>query len=370
MHIHAKSAVIGNQLHNDICIEVEHGHITKISENCSQSADYQATGTVIPGFVDIHSHGGGGYYFSDTNLDNVKRAREVHRLHGTTSLVASLVTEPIGIIEEQVRRLAPLVDSGLFAGIHLEGPYLAEARCGAHEPALLRDPELDEIGAILDGAGDTISMVTLAPERTGGIEATQYLTSRGVKVALGHSQANGATTEQALAAGAALITHFSNGMPKPIDGDGTIASVALAHKHLPLEIILDGVHVSDETLDLVKDSGDDRIILITDAMSAAGAGDGAFSIGSLAVTVKDGVARLDSNGSLAGSTLTMDVAFRNYFESGSSLVECVHATATLPAKTLGLNDVGSIAIGKRADLLDLSADLQVKIIEVSSQSHA
>jgi N-acetylglucosamine-6-phosphate deacetylase len=353
MHIHAPAAVVGMQLLDDICIEVEHGHITNISDSCQAQADYQASGTVIPGFVDIHSHGGGGYYFSDTNIENVRAARKIHRDHGTTSLVASLVTEPVGIIEEQVRRLAPLVDEGLFAGIHLEGPYLAEARCGAHEPALLRDPEINELGAIIDGAGDTISMVTLAPERNGGIEATGYL-----------------STERALAAGASLITHFSNGMPKPADGDGTIASVALAHRHLPLEIILDGIHVNDETLNLVKSSGDDRIILITDAMSAAGAGDGRYTIGSLAVTVQDGIARLDSNGSLAGSTLTMDVAFRNYFESGSSLVECVHATATLPAKTLELNDVGSIAIGKRADLLDLSADFQVEIIEVSSQSHA
>lgn len=370
MHIHAQSAVVGNQIQNDICIKVENNLISSITSGCSANADYQASGTVIPGFVDIHSHGGGGYYFSDPNLENVKRAREVHRMHGTTSLVASLVTEPIGIIEEQVRRLAPLVDAGLFAGIHLEGPYLAEARCGAHDPSLLRDPAIDELGSILDGAADTISMVTLAPERDGGIEATQYLSSRGVKVALGHSQADGETTEKALAAGASLITHFSNGMPKPIDGEGTIASVALAHKHLPLEIILDGVHISSDTLDLVKDSGDNRIILITDAMSAAGAGDGAFTIGSLAVTVKDGIARLDSNGSLAGSTLTMDIAFKNLFQSGSTLIECVHATSTLPARTLGLNDVGSIEVGKRADLLDLLADLQVKIIEVSSQSRA
>ena len=370
MHIHAPAAVVGTQLVNDICIEVEHGHITNISDSCQAHADYQASGTVIPGFVDIHSHGGGGYYFSDSNIENVRAARKIHRDHGTTSLVASLVTEPVGIIEEQVRRLAPLVDEGLFAGIHLEGPYLAEARCGAHEPSLLRDPEIEEISSILDGAGDIISMVTLAPERNGGIEATGYISSRGVAVALGHSQADAETTEKALAAGASLITHFSNGMPKPANGAGTIASVALAHKDLPLEIILAGIHVNTETLNLVKNSGVDRVILITDAMSAAGAGDGAFHIGSLAVTVKDGIARLDSNGSLAGSTLTMDVAFRNYFESGSSLVECVHATATLPAKTLKLNDVGSIAVGKRADLLDLSTSLEVKVIEVSSQSHA
>ena len=138
----------------------------------------------------------------------------------------------------------------------------------------------------------------------------------------------------------------------------------------PLELILDGVHVNDESLALVKASGKDRTILVTDAMSAAGAGDGKFTIGALAVTVVNGVARLDSNGSLAGSTLTMDVAFRNYFKSGATLIECVNASSTLPAKVLGFNEVGSITVGKRADLLEVTSDIEIKVIEASSQSRA
>jgi N-acetylglucosamine-6-phosphate deacetylase len=370
MHIHATSAVINNELRSSVCVQVEHGLITSVTDNCSLPADKEISGTLIPGFVDIHCHGGAGYYFSDTNLENVRRARDIHLSHGTTSLVASLVTEPIGILEEQIRRLAPLVDSGVFAGIHLEGPYLSEARCGAHQPSLLRDPALDEIGALLDCAGDTISMVTLAPEREGGVEATQYLTSRGVTVALGHSQADAKVTKRAIGAGAALITHFSNGMPKPKDGNGTIAAQAIETEGFPLELILDGVHVNDETLALVNDSGKNRTILVTDAMSAAGAGDGKFTIGALAVSVVDGVARLDSNGSLAGSTLTMDVAFRNYFKSGATLIECVNASSTLPARVLGLNEVGSITVGKRADLLEVTSDIEFKVIAASSQSRA
>jgi N-acetylglucosamine-6-phosphate deacetylase len=370
MHIHAAVAVINDELRNSVCVQVEHGLITLITESCSSPADKEISGTLVPGFVDIHSHGGAGYYFSDTNIENVKRARQMHLMHGTTSLVASLVTEPIGILEEQIRRLAPLVDSGVFAGIHLEGPYLSEARCGAHQPSLLRDPALDELGALLDCAGDTISMVTLAPERDGGVEATQYLTSRGVTVALGHSQADAEVTKKAIGSGAALITHFSNGMPKPKDGNGTIASQAIETPEFPLELILDGIHVNDETLARVKGSGKNRTILVTDAMSAAGAGDGKFTIGALAVTVVNGVARLDSNGSLAGSTLTMDVAFKNYFKSGATLIECVQAASTLPAKVLGFNEVGSITVGKRADLLEVTSDIEIRVIEASSQSHA
>lgn len=365
MHIHADSAVIDERVVEDVCIEVSGTLISAITHKCSASPDYRASGTVIPGFVDIHSHGGGGYYFSDLNIENVKKARELHRSHGTTSLVASLVTEPIGILEEQIRRISPLIDAGLFAGIHLEGPYLSEARCGAHKPSLLRDPHVEELGALIDCAGDNILMFTLAPERAGGITAIEYLVSRNIRVALGHSQATDFETKSALNAGASLVTHFSNGMPKPHDGAGTIASVALDSSSLPLEIILDGIHVSNETLKLVKESGDKRIILVTDAMSAAGAGDGRVTIGDLEVTVTDGIARLDSNGALAGSTLTMDIAFKNYIRSGASIIEAVHASSTLPAEVLGLNNVGSIAIGKRADLLELNSDLGVSLIEVS-----
>lgn len=366
MHIHAAAAVIDNKLITDICLEVSHGLITAINNDCAAPAEYNTAKTLIPGFVDIHCHGGGGYYFSDIDLENVKQARSIHRSHGTTTLIASLVTEPIGILEEQIRRLAPLVDAGIFGGIHLEGPYLSEARCGAHQPSLLRDPDLEEIGALLDGAGDTIAMITLAPERDGAIEAIEYLTSRGVKVALGHSQADSATTITAIGAGASLITHYSNGMPK--GGEGTIAAAALAQDNFPLELILDGVHVAPEMIEIVRSAGRDRVILVTDAMSAAGASDGKFTIGALNVTVKDGIARLDSNGLLAGSTLTMDSAFRNYFNSGASLVECVHAASTLPAQILGLRDVGSITVGKKADLIEVSSELEFNVIEVASQS--
>lgn len=366
MHIHAAEAVIDNQIQKNICVQVEKELISSISENCSASADVAVNGTLIPGFVDIHCHGGGGYYFSDINIENIKKARAVQRAHGSTSVIASLVTEPIGVLEEQIRRLAPLVDEGIFAGIHLEGPYLSEARCGAHQPSLLRDPAIEELAALIDSSNDTVAMVTLAPERTGGVEAVGYLASRGVVAALGHSQANAEITHQAIANGANLITHYSNGMPKPADGSGTIASAALETAGFPVEIILDGVHVTNEILNQVKSSGNNRIMLITDAMAAAGAGDGKFTIGALDVTVADGIARLDSNNSLAGSTLTMDDAFRNYLKSGATLVESVAAASTLPASILGLKNVGSISIGKKADLLQLSAGLEITVIEVAS----
>jgi N-acetylglucosamine-6-phosphate deacetylase len=363
-HIHARSAIVESENAANICVEVSQGLISAISSHCSAQADYSVSGTLIPGFVDIHCHGGGGFYFSDTNSANIKKARLVHQEHGSTTILASLVTQPIGVLEEEIQRLVPLVQSGLFAGIHLEGPYLSEARCGAHQPDLLRAPDIDELAALIDSGFGTIVMVTLAPELPGGIEAIKYLKSRGVIVALGHSQANAEITKEAINAGARLITHFTNGMPKLKDASGTITEVALTESEIPLEIILDGAHLPDSTLAAVKDSGQNRIILVTDAISAAGGEDGNYQIGSLEVKVENNIARLLSNGSLAGSTLTMDKAFKNLLDSGSSLTEAVHAAATLPAETLGLNDVGSISVGKKAHFLEISEDYQIRLLEI------
>ena len=352
MHIHGSSAVIDAALKKEVCIKSVNGIISAITFNCKETPDSSSPGTLIPGFVDIHSHGGAGFYFSDLSPENVTSARNTHLAHGTTTHIASLVTEPIGVLEEQILRLVPMVNAGVFEGIHLEGPYLSHARCGAHEPSLLRSPSIDELSALLDAGQGSISMVTLAPELDGGIEAVEYLTSRGVTVALGHSQADAATTDAAFAAGAKLITHFSNGMPKPSDAGSNIAHASLANKNIPLELILDGVHVTKEVLDEVLTAGDHRTILITDSMSAAGAADGNYTIGSLEVAVVNGVARLTSNHSLAGSTLTMDKAFVNFLNINNSIVDCVFAASTLPAKTLGLHAVGELAIGKKSHILE------------------
>jgi len=352
MHIHGSSAVVDGTLKEKVCIKAADGVITAITVNCTETPDSNHTGTLIPGFVDIHSHGGAGFYFSDLSPENVAAARNTHLSHGTTTHIASLVTEPIGILEEQILRLVPMVNAGVFEGIHLEGPYLSHARCGAHEPSLLRSPSIDELSALLDAGQGAITMITLAPELDGGIAAVEYLSSRGVTVALGHSQADAATTNAAFAAGAKLITHFSNGMPKPVAGALTIAEASLAQKKIPLEMIIDGVHVSDEILREVLASGEQRTILITDSMSAAGGADGSYSIGSLDVVVLDGVARLTSNHSLAGSTLTMDKAFVNFLTFNNNIVDCVFAASTLPAKTLGLHAVGEIAVGKKAHILE------------------
>ena len=263
------------------------------------------------GFTDIHCHGGGGFSFSDPNLDNVRKAIAMHRSHGTTRLMASLVTEPIDVLIEQIKRLNPLVESGEFMGIHLEGPYLSHAKCGAHNPALLRDPDLNEIQSLIEAGQGNILMVTIAPELPGAIEAIDLMVKSDVTVAIGHSAASFEQAMAAIDAGATVATHFYNGMPKFNEADNSITHAVLEDPRVQLELILDGHHLSDDIVKMVIEKAKDRIVLITDAMAAAGSADGIYKIGELEVVVKNSTARLPSNNSLAGSTLTMNIALSN-----------------------------------------------------------
>lgn len=264
---------------------------------------------VMEGFTDIHCHGGGGFSFSDPNPDHIAIAIATHREHGTTTQIASLVTEPLERLHLQIRNLLPFVDDGSLAGIHLEGPYLSRAKCGAHDPKLLRAPRLDEIRELIEMGEGHIKMMTIAPELPNALDSIRFLIDMNVTVALGHSNASEEVAIRAIDAGATVVTHMFNGMPTFDHRSGTITNAVLLNSHINFEIILDGVHVNHSAVELLLKLAPDRIILITDAMSAAGGDDGSYTMGDLAVTVSGGVARLVSNDSLAGSTLTMDAAY-------------------------------------------------------------
>lgn len=347
MIINASKAIVAGELKTDVSIEVSNGIIKNIGAAVSNPD--KTVSVLVPGLVDIHCHGGGGAYFSN---DPTKVA-ETHLSHGTTSVLASLVTEPIETLIKQVERIRPTIGTGSIKGIHLEGPYLAHTHCGAHDPQLLRAPNIEEFQKFIDASNGNIRMVTMAPELEGAIEATKFLVKNDVVVALGHTGADADTTNRAIDAGATLITHFSNGMPKPATGAGTIAEVGIKEKRLALEFILDGHHINDADATNYLTAASGRSIVITDAMSAAGAQDGDYKIGELPVKVADGVARLKSNGSLAGSTLTMDRAVLHMHKHlNFSLVDSINAASKLPAEIIGLKDVGQIAVGFKADLLE------------------
>ena len=358
MIIQASSAVVDGQLLGRTWIEVSENLIRSINSGVHPAPDQIIDGTVIPGFVDIHCHGGGGKYFSALTPGEIHSVIETHRGHGTTSLIASLVTEPIEVLTAQIERLKPFVESGHIAGIHLEGPYLSHARCGAHDPALLVHPELSEIKELLAVADGALSMITIAPELPGAIAAITHLTAAGITVALGHTDGDFADAAAGTNAGGRVITHFMNAMDKGLN-ESSFASFVIADERLTVELILDGHHVPYKTAKEIYAAIGNRLIFVTDAMAAAGATDGNYTIGKLPVIVKDSVARLESNGSLAGSTLTMDAVFLNAItELDLSVTEAVAATSTRAAKAMGLNDGGEIAVGKRADLLSYNPTTQ------------
>jgi N-acetylglucosamine-6-phosphate deacetylase len=233
---------------------------------------------------------------------------------------------------------------------------LSHAKCGAHDPQLLVNPDLAEIKELLQVAAGAISMITIAPELPGAIDAIKHLTAAGVTAALGHTDGNFGNAAAGTNAGATVVTHFMNAMDKGLN-EHSFASFVIADERLTVELILDGHHVPFKTAKEIYAAVGDRLIFVSDAMAAAGCTDGDYTIGKLPVIVKDAVARLQTNGSLAGSTLTMDVVFANSIhELGLSIPEAVAATSTRAALRMGLTDRGEIAVGKRADLLSYNAD--------------
>ncbi|XVX20039.1 N-acetylglucosamine-6-phosphate deacetylase [Actinomycetota bacterium] len=313
------------------------------------------------GFVDMHSHGGGGASFTTGDPAETRRVLATHRAHGTTSMMASLVSDTTEALQSHVRALAPLVQSGELLGVHLEGPWLSENHCGAHDPALLRDPDPAAMDAVLDAAPGTVRMVTLAPEREHGMAAVAHLAARGILPALGHSDAHYDVAREAIDAGASVATHLFNGMRSIHHREPGPVLALVEDPRVTIELIADGVHLHPAIVRDVFHAAPERAVLITDAMSAAGGEDGHYRLGPLGVTVQDGIARLDEGGAIAGSTLTLDAAVRFCVKAaGVALASAVRAATTHPARTLGRDDIGDIAPGRAADLVVLSPELDVR----------
>ena len=292
---------------------------------------------LIPAFIDIHCHGGGGKYFSE----DFNTALQTHFVAGTRVQLASLVTAEISLLKTQIEYLK---NQEVF-GIHLEGPYLSKKYCGAHNQNLLKHPDIAEINELITIGEGSIKMITIAPELPGAINAIEYLAGQGIIVAIGHSDANAQQTSSAIAAGAKVVTHFNNAMSK-IGNTDSLSEITL-DSNLFLELIQDGKHVSANDSFSIISKAPDRIVAVTDAMSAAGCSDGEYRIGNLAVTVKDNVAKLTGTDTLAGSTLTMLDAFLNY-QKLVGFEQAVKYTSLNPAKLLGINPYdGYIAIKDR-----------------------
>jgi N-acetylglucosamine-6-phosphate deacetylase len=311
---------------------------------------------LVAGFVDVHCHGGGGASFGD-GAEDAARAADLHLAHGTTTVMASLVTGSRERLSSQIDALTPLVADGTLAGVHLEGPWLSSAQCGAHDATQLRAPVPDEVDDLVGRAA--VRMVTLAPELPGGIEAVRRITGLGAISAIGHTDADHATTAAAIDAGARHATHLFNAMRPLRHRDPGPVVALLEDPQVTLELIRDGVHL-DGALCAWLDSAvaPGRLLAVTDAMAAAGSPDGRYALGDLTVVVDDRVARIDGTSTIAGSTATMDVVFRSAAGDlgDQALSRATAQTAANPARMLGLADRGRLAAGARADVVVLAAD--------------
>lgn len=345
-------AVTPDGVLDDVSILVEDGFIAAVEPGPTTESALWA----VPGFVDIHCHGAVGVSFGDPDLEANRRAIAYHRSQGTTTMFASTVTRSLEALEAEIGVLRTLVETGELAGIHLEGPFLSEAYKGAHEVGLLRPPALDAVERLIAAAGPTLKMVTLAVELNGAEEATRRLTEAGCAVAFGHSDADEAATRLSLDWGVSVATHLFNAMRSIHHRAPGPVPVLLTDDRVMCELICDGVHHRPVISRMAIDAaGPERICLITDAMSATGWNDGRYMLGDLEVDVAGGTARLVTPdgrpGAIAGSTLTMAKAFEYVVrEVGCSLEEAATMAATTPADWLGLDEIGSLAVGKAADI--------------------
>lgn len=317
---------------------------------------------LLPGFIDLHMHGGGGHNVGSSR-DAMEAAVAFHHSHGTTATLVSLMTASVPELCEQLGWAAELTrrgptPKGTVLGSHLEGPFLSPRRCGAQNVAHMLAPDPAQLQRLIAAAHGTLRMMTLAPELAGALALIEPLRRAGAIVALGHSDASYEQAAEAIAAGANHVTHLFNAMaPLHHRAPGLIG--AALHARIPCELINDGRHVHPALIGLVASLTD--AVLITDAIDAAGVGDGVVELGGQEVHVHDGEARLASTGALAGSTLTMDDALRRAVIDGGQRIEQASAAASgTPARVLGLErSIGSIAPGCRADLVVLDDDLRV-----------
>ena len=322
---------------------------------------------LLPGFIDLHMHGGGGAQITTDDAGEIARAVAFHRRHGTTRTLASLVTDQLDRMAASVRTIAEIIHddaAGSIVGVHLEGPFLNPAKRGSHHPEHLLAPDPVALAHLLDSGDGTVRVVTLAPELSGGMDLLRQTVAAGAIAAVGHTDATFEQAREAFASGAGLATHLFNAMRDFHHREPGPAGAALADDSVVCELISDGIHVHDDVVRIaVHAAGSDRIAFVTDATPAAGMENGEFRLGPVPIYARDGRVSL-ADGTLAGSTLTMDAALRHAVHCvGLPITEAAVAASTTPATLLGLADrTGSIRPGKDADLVVMSDRLQVMAV--------
>lgn len=324
---------------------------------------------LVPGFIDLHCHGGGGHSFGG-DRDSVRAALASHRAHGTTRSILSLVTAPIEELEESLRAIAELRDSDpTILGAHLEGPFLSAARRGAHDEQHLVAPTGDAVTRLMRASTRALRYVTIAPELPGALDAITAFREAGVAVGVGHTEADYRLARDAFDRGATLLTHAFNAMPGIHHREPGPVVAALNDPRVTLELVLDGWHVHDAVAAATVSAAPGRVTLVTDAMAAAGAEDGNYRLGSLDVTVTGGRATVSGTETIAGSTLTQDAILRRAVTTaGVSPIDAVTALTHTPARALGLEEsLGRLAPGFAADAVTLDDAWRVTAVWAAGQ---
>jgi N-acetylglucosamine-6-phosphate deacetylase len=359
MRLGVEAALVGGRLvPGDV--EIADGRVAGVGLSSSNGR-----GIAAPGFVDVQVNGFGGVDFLETDGEGYRQAGEALLETGVTSFLPTLITAPE---TELLAALAEVPHASVgprILGVHLEGPFLAARRLGTHRAHGRRDPDHALLERLL--AAGPVRMMTLAPELPGALELIDDLVARGVTVSCGHSDA---TAEQATAAfdrGARMVTHLFNAMRPFNHREPGIVGAALVRDDVFVEIILDGIHLAAATAALVWRAAAGRVALVTDAVAAASGNGGAYSLGSVELLVQDGAVRAPE-GMLAGSLLTMIDAVRNLHALGVSLEDALSAASTVPARALGLPDVGRLDVGLPADVVVLDDGLEIESVFVGGEA--
>ena len=319
-------------------------------------------GLAVPGYLDLHINGIAGVDFLTTDPDGYRHSGATLAQTGVTGYLPTFITAPLSDVSGALAVVAAFQDrddavtGARLLGVHLEGPYLSPRWPGAHDPDHLRSPDVDEMLGLV--AGGPVRMVTLAPELPGALDVIAALVERGIVVSCGHSDADAAQAAAAFDAGARAITHIYNAHRRWAPRDPGIGGVALIRPGITVQAIVDHIHLAPEAAYGAFLASGPRFSLVTDAMAAAGQGDGTYHMGRRTVEVRDGRAQLHE-GRLAGSVLTMDVAVRNLVGCGATVAAAVHAATAAPARLLGRSDLGVLRPGGRADITVLDDDLRV-----------
>lgn len=313
---------------------------------------------LLPGFIDIHSHGAGGCDTCDCSIESIRTIADCKMKEGVTTWLPTtltLGTKTLMDVCECVKTYAANPTGSKTPGVHLEGPYINPRQCGAQNPAFVRPADIDEVMSL--AAIYPVLYISLAPEMPGALEFIAQATAAGITCSAGHSAATHADFMKAKAAGLKHLTHFCNQMSPQHHREIGLVGSGMLDRDIKIEIICDTIHLCRDMLNLTFTNKDiSQMIMITDSLACSWMPDGPGQLGGLPIMVKDGVARLES-GNLAGSTLRYAKGLKNVHEiTGRPLSELVKATSLNQAESLGLKGLGKVSPGYTADLVLLNAD--------------